>query len=472
MQRTGRSKSRGDRGSSDVSPPPAEPVHVASDNMDAIISMLAKMQTQMSHMYNQQESINQRLSLMESHVTSNQQRASQVKSEFNTFATGVVIGTDSPNSQLSPGNDSSSSANSIVTEAASAQAKQTARTIVLDANLQAYIKGKGCLVQLCEGAVTTQFGALMKNGKKLRPKPAEELDLRQLARELHVASISGNRERTAVVISLVTAAGITWPYGGKFESDTLKLPVFTAECTHSPTTFIRWQSAVVEASKRVGVQDILLTPLDVLANRIYTNNVKVSDQSINELELLTMKAAIVSSFYDLSSQLYWRLKEAVESKEPIVLQAIDMDSKLHQSSSPPLVIEGNVNLLWRMLDEHYHRITPTAIESANRRIDSLQYGKKGRDSLVTSMATQQLVLDIMNANKELELIDKPRSEESLRSLLISRVPKDLWEHAQQLIARPANTLSYPELCSKLIEHVLLRSGEDRTTTVHQRINWE
>ena len=132
-----------------------------------------------------------------------------------------------------------------------------------------------------------------------------------------------------------------------------------------------------------------------------------------------LKAALIRACYDLSNQLYYVLKQAIMATEPIVLESLQNNAKLYEASEPPLWLEGNVNYLWRCLDGNYHRVTTSTIQQANRAFDNISYGNKGSHSTVTSAATTKLTLDIIKANRELSYVDKPRSDESLRSLLVS-----------------------------------------------------
>lgn len=334
-------------------------------------------------------------------------------------------------------------------------------TLALHPDAAQLLNGAGCINHILSGAIVTRHGALIKDSAKVKPLPSDEKDMRVLAEiaGTKIISLTTSKDR-AMAASVLSATRISWPHGGTFDTDTVKLPVLSAESISSPTAFIKWQQLVIDACKCAGVHDILLVSLDMLSNRILNADFSVGDGSQDKELKDALKAALIRACYDLSNQLYYLLKRAITGNEPIVLESLQHQAKMAEGSTPQLWLEGNVNYLWRCLDENYHRVTSASIDQANRAFARIRYGNKGTHSTVSSAATTKLMLDITNANHELGYVDTPRTDSALISLLKQNLPEELWQFAHTVdITLGANKLTFADLSARLISHA--RTLEER-----------
>lgn len=461
MSHRSRSKSRGRLNDNTAVPAlestPATPgAHgLTLDKLDQIFQMMQNLTMKVSQLSDTQNQLTHEMASVQENI---RKQSITVKTEADLFKQAVTLN-EIHRSLSSPGADTSSSeaehkASNKAGENSAHSTANTGPTLVLDQSIGQLLDGAGCLNHIKSGAIVTQHGALIKDSAKIKPAPTDEKDLRVIAQRagVKIISLTSSQDR-AMAASVLSATRIAWPYGNTFDADTVKFPILTADCITSPTAFINWQRSIVDACKCASVHDILLVSLDVLANRIMQADFSVGDGPLDGDNKTALKAALIRACYDLSNQLYYVLKRAIMVNEPIVLESLQNSAKLHENSNPPLWLEGNVNYLWRCLDENYHRVTTSTIQQANRAFDHISYGNKGNQSTVTSASTTKLTLDIVKANRELSYVDKPRSDESLRSLLISCLPHSLWQFA---IAVDVNIgdkkLSFSELGAKLIEH--------------------
>ncbi|MDO8953682.1 MAG: hypothetical protein Q7V63_02400 [Gammaproteobacteria bacterium] len=321
------------------------------------------------------------------------------------------------------------------------------------------------MIELQSGGTITHTGAIMFNGKKVRPMATKEVDMRVIANSagVQIITMTSKDDRT-LLSSIITSVGLTWPHTSTIDSSSITLPVFDNSQAHNTTAFVQWQQAIIDECKRLGLQDILLKPLDYLTNEIICSNFRTEDGSVKRTDAI--KAAIVRAIYDLAKQLFFLLK-GVLVKEPYILSSILTDTKIHEFDKPTLLLEGNVNYLWRCLDENYCRITASAIEDANRAFDVIVYGN-GKQKHVTCAATNNLIMDIFNANRHLSYVDKPRSDSALSSLLMNRLPQELWNLVTSVTVNTEKTKSYSELCKLITEHS--RTIEERRTLYQERNN--
>lgn len=327
-------------------------------------------------------------------------------------------------------------------------------------------KGNNNLGALSSGAIITHHGAMMQNGKKIKPDALREVDMRAIAinNRTRIHTLSSKEDKT-LTSSILTSINISWPHNLSLDSLTLSIPKFEAGNAHNAANFIAWQTTVVDECKRVGLHDILLKPLDYIANEIMKVDFSIGHGSSEEYTA-AIKAAIIRSAYDLSKQLFYLLKTAVQDKELFVLSKLQTDALIYEANVPQVYIEGNCNLLWRALDENYHRITPAAIEEANRVFDSISYGtgKRGGTSHVSSAATQSLIVAIYNANRNLAYVDKGRSEAALKSLLQLKLPTELWNIIQAVtVNNRLEDMSYNDMCKLILDHS--RAIEERRTNL-------
>lgn len=387
---------------------------------------------------------------------------------------GTIAGT-----QASPGSDAantiksesktdytSSSSTMIVQPALPTPAAPTQEMVINEAITKRNPAGNNATL-LKTGATLTKHGAIMKFGKKVQPHPAREPDLRTIANAAGtmIVTLTGKDDRL-MVSSILTLIGIEWPHSTTLDAQELKLPSFEPGYAHSVTGFIKWQNKIIDDCKRAGLQDILLKPLDYLVNQVLNVNFSIGAGNNNQNDVASIKAAIIRAFYDISKQLFFLLKETL-SREPFILDKVLEESKSMENDEFPVFIEGNANYLWRCLDENYHRITTSAIEEANKRLDSIKYGPKGKDSYVTSIATNSIVIAIQQANRDLADIDRPRSDDALKSLLLSRLPNDLFNFIQSVtVNNNYENMKYTDLCGLIITHS--RTLEERKDTRERR----
>lgn len=426
--------------------------------------MMQQLTTKVTQLTDTQNNFSQQLGMVQEQL--NQQQSTIVKAEPSWFKQAITVANAnnslaSPGTEVLPSLETEAKPKATANQASDAGITVTKKETVVNQELEQLLAGAGCLNHIRSGAIVTQHGGLIKDSAKVKPAPSDEKDIRAIAerRGTKIISLTSNKDR-AMAASILSATRIAWPNGGAFDTDTVKLPVLTAECTTSPTAFVKWQQSVVDACKCASVHDILLISLDVLSNRILNSDFLVGEGVQDQQNMAALKAAIIRACYDLSNQLYYVLKRAIMANEPVVLESLQNNAKLYEAADPPLWLEGNVNYLWRCLDENYHRVTCTTIQQANRVFDNICYGNKGKQSVITSAATTKLTLDIIKANRELSYVDRPRSDESLRSLLNSCLPDDLWQFAVTVDVNMGDKrLPFSELSARLIEHA--RTIEER-----------
>ncbi|MDO9005654.1 MAG: hypothetical protein Q7V20_19575 [Aquabacterium sp.] len=372
----------------------------------------------------------------------------------------------SPGTATTITNASDASSSSLPGKSSSTSKQEVSTSYVVHSAIDQISKGKNNINSLSTGAIITHHGAIMQNGKKIKPDVLRETDMRAIAtnNRTRIHTLSSKEDKT-LTSSVLTSINIAWPHDLSLDSFSLSIPKFEAGNVHSAANFIAWQTNVVDECKRVGLQDILLKPLDYITNEIMKVDFSIGNGASEEYTA-AIKAAIIRSAYDLSKQLFYLLKTAVQDKELFVLSKLQTDALIYESNVPQLYIEGNCNLLWRALDENYHRITPAAIEEANRAFDSISYGtgKRGSTSQVSSAATQSLIVAIYNANRNLAYVDKGRSEAALKSLLQLKLPTELWNIIQAVtVNNRLEDMSYNDMCKLILDHS--RAIEERQSNL-------
>ena len=454
---------------------PTSPIN-SNSNVDTNQLLLAQMSSQMSALMTAFTSLQSNYSNLQQQVVQLSQEKQNGYTNKSITINPIVI-KEEPNmthleSQGSPG---ASTDNGMLTNSSSssvpyAQPPQPKMEGKAPYNIYPAIdgitKGNNNLMELVAGATITHHGAIMLDGKKIKPNTSREVDVRSIATSGNTRIVTlSSKEDKIMVNSILTSIGLDWPHSLALESFNLSIPKFEAGYAHSAPSFISWQAMVIDECKRVGLQDILLKPLDYISNEILKVNFVVGKGS-NDEDTMAIKAAIIRSVYDLSKQLFFLLKTAVQEKELFILSSLLAESRIYEANTPTLFVEGNTNLLWRMLDENYHRINASAIEEANRAFDSISYatGKKGGTIRITSAATNNLIVAIYNANRNLSYVDKGRSEAALKSLLLGKLPADLWNIIQAVtINNRSDEMSYNEMCKLVIDHS--RTIEERRNTI-------
>lgn len=309
---------------------------------------------------------------------------------------------------------------------------------------------------LAAGAKLTARGAMMKDGKKLKPAARYEKDLRPIAQQLtiNVRSLASKDDRI-MMSSVLTTMGITWPQTVNLDASNVNFPAFPANAANSVALFRAWQSKIIDECKRVGVVDVLLKPLDLLYNIIVSKSFSVSNSTSTD----EIKVALVRAMYETSNSLFYLLKATLQN-ERMVLANIVAAEETNAAMGTGYYIEGNVNFLWRWLDDLYHRITADAIDEANNAFQLISYGTKG-NTWISFRNTSKLINDVLQANQELSYVDKPRTDSAMRSLIGSRLPTELWKYFTS-VHSGHDAYPYAKFCETLLD--CSRSLEERANT--------
>ena len=315
-----------------------------------------------------------------------------------------------------------------------------------------------------KGARYSKQGGLLLDNQKVAPDHMRESDLQMvLARLSYQAPVKTfiTRADVAILHGAYANMGITGVPTGVTRVDIGAIPVFEVSSTHSAPHFIKWQNKVVDSFKQMGLQKLLLVPLDVLCDEVFKLNIVHESKSLSPTDVEAYKIGIYLHLKQLANSLYYSLKAALD-REQYVLEILRQHQQKETLSTHgvKVYLEGNLNYLWRALDHTYSRITDGTVDQLNRVFDSIRYGRTGATSQITSTLVHTLINDLNAANHELDLLSSARNNKAMKSKLLSCTPEVLY-HALPDITKLAG-MTYEEVGALLIEHA--RAIEERNMT--------